>query len=321
MALESNDIHEATARQGQQPASFELRPMTLHIGAEVEGIDLTHPLSAQQADDIKSALNQWKVLFFRNQNMDHDQQVAFAREIGDPTPGHVVYGAEKGHPEIYPVSKQRITDRFQGEPIYHPWNHWHTDLTPAVNPPYASILRAVIAPPVGGDTQWSNLCAAYDALSPKMQAFCDGLRAIHQRAPHAGSKAKELFMQKNGARPLIAEHPVVRVHPETGEKILFVSPAFLRSIVGMTPTENEAFCDLLKNHVVRPEFTVRFRWEPGDVAMWDNRSTCHRAPRDIYMPGFDHDRQFYRVTLNGPVPYGVDGRESSQLEGDMITPI
>jgi alpha-ketoglutarate-dependent taurine dioxygenase len=318
MAVEAGDLgHNSDAAYD----SIGVHPVTLHIGAEIDGVDLTRPLPDEQVSDIKAALNKWKVVFFRDQFIDHAQHVAFARQLGEPTPGHVIYGAESGFPEIYPVSKQRMVDRFQGEPINHPWNWWHTDLTCSANPPYAGILRADVVPPVGGDTQWTNLCAAYDALSPEMQRFVDGLRAIHHKAPQDGVKAKDLYTEKNTQTRMVAEQPVVRVHPDTGEKALYVSPNFMRSIVGMTPTESEAFCALLKAHIVRPEFTVRFRWQPGSIAMWDNRATCHLPPRDIYMPECDYDRQFYRITLNGPISIGPDGREAEQLEGDMITPI
>lgn len=302
-------------------ASIEVRPMTLHIGAEIHGVDLTKPLPDGQVGDIKAALNRWKVVFFRDQMIDHGQQVAFARQLGEPTPGHAIYGAHDDHPEIYPVSKKRMTDRFDGEPINRPWNWWHTDLTCAKNPPYASILRADVVPPYGGDTQFTNLCTAYQALSPVMQSFLETLRGIHHKAPQEGVKAKEVYTDKNQQTRMVAEHAIVRVHPETGEKLLFVSPNFLHDIVGLTPTETRTMLTFLKSHIVRPEFTVRFRWHPGSIAMWDNRATAHLPPRDIYMDGCDFDRQFYRITLMGPVAEGADGRQSEQLEGEPLSAV
>ena len=120
-------------------------------------------------------------------------------------------------------------------------------------------------------------------------------------------------------RTLVSEHPIVRVHPETGERALYVSPSFLKSIVGLTPRESQGLLELLWEHVVRPEFTVRFKWEPGSVAFWDNRSTAHLAPRDIFDSEFD--RQFYRVTLLGDVPVGVDGKASRSIEGEPIVAV
>ncbi|HAT34864.1 MAG TPA: taurine dioxygenase [Rhodospirillaceae bacterium] len=304
-----------------QPKSIELAPLTMNIGTEIHGVDLAKPLPPEQISDIKGALNRWKVVFFRDQFIDHAGHVAFARQLGDPTPGHAIYGAHEGFPEIYEVSKKRMTDRFDGEPIHHPWNWWHTDLTCAKNPPYASILRAELVPPYGGDTQFTNLCAAYEALSPVMKKFLEGLRGIHHKAPQDGVKAKAVYTNKNQQTRMVAEHPLVRIHPETGEKVLFVSPNFLHDIVGLSPTETKSLLELLKGHAVEPEFTCRFKWEPGSIAVWDNRATCHYPPRDIYRADCDFDRCFYRITLMGPIAYGVDGRESEQLEGTPLSAV
>ena len=301
--------------------SLDVAPLTLHIGAEIQNVDLSRPLSDQHVADIKATLAKWKVVFFRNQFLDHDQHVALSRQLGNPTSGHPIYGARKGYPEIYTVSKTRMTDRFEGEPINHPWNWWHTDLTCAKNPPYASILRADVVPPYGGDTQFTNLCAAYDALSPATQRFVEGLRGIHYKAPQDGVKVKEIYADKNKQTLMVAEHPLVRVHPETTEKVLFVSPNFLHDIVGLTPTETKAILEFLKAHAVRPEFTVRFQWKPGSIAIWDNRATCHLPPRDIYLPDCKFERCFYRTTLMGPTAYGADGQESKQLEGKPLTAV
>jgi alpha-ketoglutarate-dependent sulfate ester dioxygenase len=316
MALNSEDIY---GKNSLEPTSIEVRPLTLHVGAEIHGVDLTKPLPEQQITDIKATLAKWKVVFFRGQILDNGGHVAFARQLGEPTPGHPIYGSHGDFPEIYTVSKQRMNDRFDGEPINHPWNWWHTDLTCAKNPPYASILRADLVPPYGGDTQFTNLCTAYVALSPTMQRFVESLRGIHHKAPQDGVKAKDVYSDKNQQTRMVAEHPLVRVHPETGEKTLFVSPNFLHGIVGLTPTETKTMLAFLKGHIVRPEFTVRFKWEPGSIAIWDNRATAHLPPRDIYLPDCDFDRCFYRVTLMGPTAYGVDGSEAKQIEGEPLT--
>jgi taurine dioxygenase len=301
------------------PESIEVSPLAIHIGAEIGGVDLTRPLPPEQVRDIRAALLKWKVVFFRGQFMDHAQHIAFARQFGETTAGHVVYGSDGAFPQIYSVGKNRKANRFQGQVLFRPWSGWHTDITAAINPPAASILRGDIVPPFGGDTQFANLVAAYHAMSPTMRAFCDTLRGLHRFAPPPGVDQTKEYEELMKKRILASEHPIVRVHPETGERALYVSPSFLKSIVGLTPRESQALLELLWEHVVRPEFTVRFKWEPGSVAFWDNRSTCHLAPRDIF--DSDFDRQFYRVTLLGDIPVGIDGRSSTAHEGEPIAAV
>ena len=298
---------------------LDLSPSSVHIGAEIRGVDLSQPLDAAQVDAIWAAVLRWKVVFFRDQHLDHDSHVALARRFGDPTPGHVVFGGEPTHPEVYSIAKFRTANSGQGPALLRPWTGWHTDITAAINPPGQSILRADIAPPYGGDTHWTDLAAAHASLSPAMQRFIGELRGVHRFAPSTGKAMSDEYRSRVGANTLVSEHPLVRVHPETGEKVLYSSPGFLKSIVGLTPRESQGLLELLWEHSVLPEHTVRFRWEPGSVAFWDNRSTAHLAPRDIY--DTDFDRQFWRVTLCGEVPVGPDGRESTPIEGDPIRPV
>ena len=295
---------------------IRVRPMSVYIGAEIEGADLTRPLPSQSVAEIRAALLEWKVIFFRGQPLDHAQHVAFARHFGNPTPGHVVFGGDSVYPEIYSVAKHRVANSTVGAPHIRAWTGWHTDITAAVNPPAASILRGVTVPPLGGDTLWTNLEVAYRHLSVPLQRFVEELRGIHHFEDALDAKMSREYAERVRRSRYESEHPLVRVHPETGEKVLFVSPGFLKSIVGLAPRESEALLELLWEHVVRPEFTVRFRWEPGSIAFWDNRATAHLAPRDIF--DTDFDRQFYRVTLVGDVPRGVDGRESKAIEGAPI---
>jgi taurine dioxygenase len=194
-----------------------------------------------------------------------------------------------------------------------PWSGWHTDVTPAVNPPYASILCGVTIPPYGGDTFWTNLAAAYAALSPTMRGFLDGLRGIHKFEQREGANT---YNERVRRRTLESEHPLVSVHAETGERILFASPSFLKSIVGLTPQESQKLLEMIWEHVTRPEYTVRFKWNAGDIAFWDNRSTAHLAPTDIFES--DYDRQLYRITLVGEPLVGVDGKPSRSIEGHPI---
>ena len=223
---------------------MDVRPCTVHIGADIDGVDLSQPLSDDEVAQIWAAVLEWKVVFFRGQSLDHDSQVALARQFGAPTPGHVVFGGEDDDPAVYSIAKFRTANSGKGEPLYRPWTGWHTDITAAVNPPGQSILRGDIVPPYGGDTQWTNLAAAYRALSEPMRAFVDGLRGIHRFAAASatqgnGQSATDAYRERVQSRVLVTEHPLVTVHPETGERVLYVSPAFLRSIVGLSPRESE----------------------------------------------------------------------------------
>jgi taurine dioxygenase len=298
------------------PDPIEVVPLTLHIGAEIRGADLSRPLTAEQVKDIRDAFVKWKVIFFRGQQLDHAQHVAMARQFGEPTIGHAVFGHVDGFPEIYSVAKNRTANEKYEQTMVTPWSGWHTDITAAVNPPSASILRGVTIPPYGGDTFWTNLAAAYKGLSPTMRGFVDGLRGIHKFVPRENPKAGSVYNEQLKRRMLESEHPLVTVHAETGERVLFVSPSFLKSVVGLTPRESQTILEMLWAHVTRPEYTVRFKWNEGDIAFWDNRSTSHLAPTDIFQSDFD--RQLYRITLVGEKLVGVDGQPSRSIQGVPI---
>lgn len=292
---------------------IEVRPLSVHIGAEIGGVDIAQSLSDDQVGAIRDALLRWKVVFFRDQNLDHAAHVRFARYFGQPTPGHVVFGGDADYPEIYSIAKHRTANAGK-DPLRRTWTDWHTDITAAVNPPFASILRGVTVPPYGGDTYWTNLAVAYEQLSPVLRGFLDGLRAVHRYRQEA--EAGGDYSKKTRSNELVAEHPLVTVHPETGEKVLYISPDFVDHIVGLAPRESQALLEMLWEHAVRSDFTVRFKWEPGSVAFWDNRATAHLAPNDIFATDFD--RQMYRITLAGQPLTGVDGRASDALSGDPI---
>ena len=295
---------------------FTIVPMTLHIGAEIRGLDLSKPITPEIAEAVNAALIKWKVIFFKGQNLSHAGQVSFARSMGEPTIGHAVFGHDPDYPEIYSVAKFRTAQTHRTAKMQRPWTGWHTDLTAAINPPKASILRGVTIPPYGGDTFWTNLAAAYEGLSETFRNFVDTLKGIHRFEPPAGAKMNSNYDESIRRRVMESEHPIVRIHPESGERILFVSPSFLKSISGLTPRESGQILELLWEHITRPEYTVRFKWEPGDIAMWDNRSTAHLAPTDIFESNYD--RQLYRVTLVGDVPVGTDGKQSIPLQGQPI---
>lgn len=307
--------HEQQA--GTKPTDgVDVTPLTLHIGAEISGLDLTRPLAPGQVQQVRDALLKWKVVFFREQHLDHTQHVAMARQFGEPTIGHAVFGHVEGHPEIYSVAKNRTANENRSAMMVTPWSGWHTDITAAVNPPSASILRGVTIPPYGGDTFWTNLAAAYMGLSPTMRGFVDGLRGIHAFVPRAAATPGATYNERIKRRALESEHPLVTIHAETGERILFVSPSFLKSVVGLTPRESQKILEILWEHVTRPEYTVRFKWNDGDIAFWDNRSTAHLAPTDIFQSDFD--RQLYRITLVGQPLIGTDGKPSRSIEGQPI---
>jgi alkyl sulfatase len=298
----------------QVAQAVEVHPRSGWTGAEIHGVDLTTPLSEQQIAEIRAALLTWKVVFFRDQFIDHDDHVRFARAFGAPTPAHPLFDAipDPNYPAIYPIFRDRFKSRYATNDGYDR-PRWHADVTAALNPPAASILRAEVVPPYGGDTQWSNTVAVYEGLSAPLRKLADGLRAVHRFSPPDGATATEDYARRVARRPLLTEHPVVRVHPETGEKALYVNPGFTSHIVDVSPHESRRLLGLFYDELARPEYTVRFKWEPGSIAFWDNRAAVHLAPRDLTL---DHDRRLYRVTLVGDVPQGPDGRSSVALDGE-----
>jgi alkyl sulfatase len=301
---------------------LDVRPLAAKIGAEIHGVDLSHPLEPEVVGLVREALRRWRVVFFRDQDIDHAAQIRFGRQFGELTYAHPHDDhPPEGYPEIYTVDPRRFEARFQLDRDqvrqfrrrYSYTNGWHTDVTPAVNPPAGSILRAEVVPTYGGDTTFTNLVAAYEGLSAPLQALADGLRAEHRyNANYAGGRS--LYGDDRIERNrLIARHPVVRVHPETGERALFVNPVFTTHIVDLNPSESRRLLDLFYEQIARPAFTVRFRWEPGSVAFWDNRATAHLGPQDL--DDADVERVLHRITLIGDVPVGPDGHESELVEG------
>jgi len=300
-------------------AAIQVKPLAFHLGAEISGVDLGRPLAAGVRDAVWRALLDWKVVFFRGQNLDHAGHIAFARQMGDPTVGHPVFGHVEGFPEVYSVATRRATPAQRHSRLQRPWSGWHTDLTAAHNPPKAAILRAETVPAYGGDTLWCDLAAAYNGLSETMRRILDGLRGVHRFELTMGAAGDPAYDAAVKRRAMTTEHPLVTVHPETGERLLFVSPSLLKGIVSLSRTESDCLLEMLWTHMARPDYTVRFKWEAGDVAMWDNRATAHLAPTDMIES--DHVRQLYRITLAGDVPVGVDGRPSIAHEGAPILPV
>ncbi|QNG18168.1 TauD/TfdA family dioxygenase [Rhodococcus triatomae] len=299
-----------------------VEPQSGWTGALISGVDLSKPLSEEAVARIREALLTWKVVFFRDQDLDHAGQIAFGKQFGEVTPGHPYEGdaAPPGFPEIHTVSPEAYDQRYgvayrKKQGANGPG--WHADVTPLINPPSHSILRAEVVPPYGGDTQFSNVAAAYDGLSAPLRRFIDGLRAEHRfGSSFSAERSKEKIGELVRSSPLASVHPVVRVHPESGERVIYVNPSFTREIVDLSPRESRHILDLLFEEVARPEYTVRFKWEPGSVAFWDNRAVLHLAPKDVEHLG--HDRVLHRITLVGDVPVGVDGEESQSLAGERF---
>jgi alpha-ketoglutarate-dependent taurine dioxygenase len=303
-------------------ADLDILPASGRIGAEIRGIDISKPVAPETVEAIRRALDVWKVVFFRDQDLDHGSQVAFGRQFGDLTYAHPHDDTPpEDHPEIYTVDPRRFEQRFgiTSREQYRKYSYtsgWHTDVTPAINPPAGSILRADVVPAYGGDTSFTNLVAAYDGLSEPVKSFIDTLWAEHRYGanwsglPRPRGAGFSDHIEKNS---LVANHSVVRVHPRTGEKALFVNPVFVDHILDVSPIESRWILDHLFDELTRPEYTVRFRWEPGSVAFWDNRATAHLGPQDL--GHLDVERVLHRVTLIGEVPVGPDGRESKLIEG------
>ena len=305
--------------------TITVRPVAGHIGADIGGIDLARPLADSELATVRDALHRHKVVFFRGQELDHAAQIAFARQFGELTYAHPHDDAPpEDHPEIFTIDPNRFEERYgkgfreeYRKRRYSYFDGWHTDVTPAVNPPAGSILRAERVPEFGGDTTWTNLVAAYQGLSAPLRAFVDTLRAEHRYGGSRKVEGEGDYARRINDNLLVAIHPVVRVHPVTGERALFVNPGFTSHIVGVAAHESKAILDLLYGEITRPEYTVRFRWEAGHVAFWDNRATAHLAPRDL--EHLEVERRLHRVTLIGEIPVGPDGAPSELVSGRPFT--
>jgi alpha-ketoglutarate-dependent sulfate ester dioxygenase len=292
------------------PAAIDIRPLAGNIGAELGGVDAAADLSDETVGRVRAALLRHKVVFLRDQRLDYDRQVAFAQRLGSLTLGHPTLASPPGQPFL-----EEIDSRAGGRT-----NYWHTDVTFVDRPPAFTLLRAVVIPPVGGDTIWANTVTAYESLPPDLRDLADRLRIVHTNAydyaATAGREdradpAAEARRREFVSRVYQTEHPAVRVHPETGERSLVLG-GFARSVAGFSPQAGRDLIRILQEYVTRPEQTVRWQWRVGDLAIWDNRATQHYA---IFDYGAEH-RRGERVTVAGPVPVGVDGRPSAAISGE-----
>lgn len=269
---------------------IEVRPVSGAIGAEISGIDLSAPLADDAVAEIRQAWLEHLVVFFRDQTLTPAQQLTLAKRFGDPVEYPFIQGLE-GFPMITPVVKlpeEKVN--FGGL--------WHTDTTYQAEPPMASMLYALELPPYGGDTLFANCYLAYDTLSDGLKQTLGPLIGVN--SSHKGrvvdtraARIKDAPKEPNAAR--IAEHPVVRVHPETGRKSLYVSFAHTTHFKGWTEEESKPLLDYLFQHQTRPEFTCRFSWTPGAVTLWDNRCALHNPINDYH----GHRRELHRITFAG----------------------
>jgi taurine dioxygenase len=275
--------------------STELRvePLAGAIGAVVTGVDLTRVDDAAVAE-LRALWLEHLVLFFRDQELDADAFLAVARRFGEPVRYPFVKGFDT-HPEIIEVAKlPHETVNFGGI--------WHSDTVYLEQPPMATMLLARELPPYGGDTMFASMYAAYDALSPALRAVLDGLEAVNSSALADVSKTREDRIRDHGSdddeQHFLATHPVVRTHPETGRKALYVNRAHTASFAGMSEDESRPLLEYLFRHCTRAEFTCRFQWEVGSMALWDNRCAMHNPINDYH--GFT--RRMHRITLAGDTP-------------------
>jgi taurine dioxygenase len=289
--------------RGRRGSGITITPASPALGAVVSGIDLSRKQSPATIRRLRAALCEHSLLLFRDQHMTPEQQVAFSRRFGE-LEHHVLKDAlMAGLPEIYILS----TLRKNGKPVGRAGagHYWHSDLSYMAKPSLGSLLYALEIPEVGGDTMFTNTAAAYDALSAPMRKFLGTLRAEHSFARIAARSARLGY-----ARPINADdiartpdvvHPVVRTHPETGRKALYVNPGFTTRIVNLSEEEGSAVLEFLYRHMTRPEFIYRHRWQQFDAVFWDNRSLNHYAVDD-----YDHQkarRHMYRTTLKGDTPF------------------
>jgi len=268
-------------------------PMTPTIGAEVEGIDLTRPLDTATVRALRQALLDWKVLFFRGQDITTDQHLAFARCFGE-LEVHPFAPQKEGYPEVLAITHD---DKSRGKE-----NTWHSDVTWRLEPSLGSILRSLEIPPVGGDTLFADMYAAYDGLSDAVKSRIEGRVAVHDFVNFRKGMRKrgvpEAEIEAFNLKYPMPEHPVVRTHPETGRKCLYVNAAFTQHIVGMDKAESDALLAHLYAQAAIPEYQCRFRWTPNALAFWDNRASQHYAVSD-YFPAL---RRMERVTIIGDRP-------------------
>ena len=273
---------------------IEARPLSGALGAELCGADLSKPLSKADFAQVKNHWLEHLVLFFRDQPLAPAQFMAFAQQFGEPVEYPIVKGLE-GFPNIIEVKKLEHERSAFGA-------IWHSDTVYLERPPMASMLVAREVPPIGGDTLFANMYLAWESLSPGLQQLLAGLKAVNSSAKADVTRTREDRVRSSGTedakKEFVAEHPVVRTHPESGRKALYVNPAHTVRFAGWTEEESAPLLEYLYEVQSRPEFTCRFNWRPGSIALWDNRCAQHNPVNDYH----GHRRVMLRITLAGDVP-------------------
>jgi taurine dioxygenase len=274
--------------------ALDIRPIAGALGAEIHGIDLALELDSGTVAAIRRALLDHLVIFFRDQDLPPNRFLTFARHLGTPVEYPLVKGIE-GYPEIIRVAKlEHETVNFGGI--------WHSDTTYLEAPPMGTMLVAREVPPTGGDTLFANMYLAYETLSDGMKRLLEGLKGVSTSLKADATRTREDRIKSDpttqSRQELIAEHPVVRTHPETGRKALYVNVAHTVRFAGMTEAESAPILRYLFEHQVRPEFTCRFAWRVGSLAFWDNRAAQHNPVNDYH----GHRRVMHRITLAGDRP-------------------
>ena len=273
---------------------FNIKPLSGVIGAEVSGVDLKQPLTEEIGKEIHRLLLEYQVLFFRDQDIAPAQHRALASVFG-PLQTHPAYRTVEGFPEI------TILEATADKP--YKIDTWHTDMTFRKHPPVGTFLRSRIIPAKGGDTVFASMTAAYDALSDKMKQYLEGLNAIHDfsygfKESLAEPGGRERLAQAVADNPPV-EHPIIRAHPETGKKVIFVNKLFTTHIVGVSSAESTAILNFLFTHIITDEFTCRFKWTENALVVWDNRATQHKPVNDFYPA----HRKLERIVIDGDWPY------------------
>lgn len=287
--------------------TLHVRKLGAHIGAEVSGVDLAQDLTSATVAEIRAALLEHKALVFPDAPLDAKGQQRVARYFGPLTTAHPTVPAVEGAPQVLPVDSERERA-----------NQWHTDVTFVRTPPAISTLVSHTVPPYGGETLIANTAGAYGALPPHLRGLADGLWGVHTNEYDYAERAVESFDDKHRGYQEVFEriafethHPVVRIHPETGERGLFIG-GFVRRFVGLSGTESKDILRLLQAYVTLPENIVRVSWKPGQLVIFDNRITQHYA-----IDNYDNQpRLLHRVTVAGDVPVGVSGEHSRAVTGD-----
>lgn len=273
-----------------QYRTIRVEPVTPALGAEIHGIDLVKPLSDRQCEELHGALMDRQVIFFRDQNISFDQHKNLGRLFGE-LEVHPYAPSQDGHPEVLPIHADANSKQVAGE-------RWHSDVSCDPEPPMGSILHLHTIPPTGGDTLFSSMYAAYDALSQNMKQYLEGLVAVHDGGPNYRRRAAIEGLDDKRDFPR-AEHPVIRTHPVTGRKAIFVNPVFTVAIRSLPENEGQAVLRFLYEHNNQPQFQARFRWQQHSIAFWDNRCVQHIAMWDY----FPQTRSGNRVTVKGDKPY------------------